>query len=99
MAALRGDPEETDELSDDRDRLVRRDPRSRYSSPFALMDRVHIDGDTSLRGHVTALCWRSEDGHTVEVSWMHNGISYAAWFQAWRLTLVDAAMPQAASPP
>jgi len=90
MAALRGHPEETDDLSDDRDRLVRRDPRSRYSSPFAFMDQVHIDGDTALRGHVTALCWRSEDGHTVEVSWMHNGISYAAWFQTWRLTLVDA---------
>jgi hypothetical protein len=30
---------------------------------------------------------------------MHNGISYAVWFQTWRLTLVDAAMPQAASPP
>ena len=90
MAAPGGDPEETGDLSDDRDRLVRRDPRSRYSSPFALMDRVHIDGDTSLRGHVTALCWRSEDDHTVEVSWMHNGVSYAAWFQAWRLTLVDA---------
>jgi hypothetical protein len=50
---------------------------------------VHIDGDTSLRGHITALCWRSEDGHTVEVSRMYNGISYAAWFQAWRLILVD----------
>jgi hypothetical protein len=54
------------------------------------MDRVLIDGDTSLRGRVIALSWRSEDGNTVEVSWIHNGISHAAWFQSWRLTLVEA---------
>jgi hypothetical protein len=72
---------------DQRDRIVRRDQRSRYTSHFALMDQVHIDDDTSLRGYVTALCWRSEEGHTLEVSWMHNGQPHSAWFQPSRLSL------------
>jgi hypothetical protein len=81
--------EETDCVMDERDRIVRRDPRSSYTSHFALMDQVHIDGDTSLRGYVTALCWRSEDGPTIEVSWMHNGQAHSAWFQPSRLVLVN----------
>jgi len=69
------------------DRTARRDARSHFSSHFALMDKVNIDGDTSIHGTVTALCWRAEDGYMIEISWMHNGRAHSAWFQPSRLSL------------
>jgi hypothetical protein len=51
------------------------------------MDKVNIDGDTSIHDTVTALCWRTEDGYMIEISWMHNGRAHSAWFQPSRLSL------------
>jgi len=68
---------------------VKPPPRSVFHSAFAYGDRVHIDTDKDLIGVVTAFLWRDGEGHTVEVCWFHNGADHSAWFQPWRLHLVD----------
>lgn len=55
-----------------------------FLTPFEFGQRVTID-DTDLAGRVTAFCWRDTDGHTVEVSWIHNGDAKSAWLPAWRI--------------
>jgi hypothetical protein len=65
-------------------------PRSSFQSRWAFGDRVHIDDDRDLQGRVIGFnfsCARSEEIH---VAWMHNGVSYSAWFQDWRLTAAAA---------
>lgn len=61
---------------------------AQFGSPWAIGDRVHMDDDRDLVGRVTGLCWR-EAGHTVEVSWVHNGAAQCSWFDHWRLTVAD----------
>jgi hypothetical protein len=61
-----------------------------FCTSLAFRDHVHIDNDRDLVGVVTGFCFTSDDGHTVEVAWFHNGISYSAWFSPWRLHLVRA---------
>lgn len=67
-------------------------PGSTFQAAFAFGDHVRIDTThpfvstaECLTGVVTGVCWKSCDGHTIEVSWIYNGQSYAAWFQPWRL--------------
>lgn len=62
------------------------DESTAFHSRWSFGQRVYIDSDRDLKGVVTGLCWKDSDGHTVEVSWMHNGISQAAWIQSWRLS-------------
>lgn len=59
--------------------------RVEYVAPFALRDQVTIDHDPSIIAVVTAVCWRSDDGCTIEVSWMHAGVIQTAWLSPWRL--------------
>lgn len=59
-------------------------PRMTLHSQWVFGDRVEIDG-TDVIGVVTAICWRSQDGMTIEVSWMHNGTAQTAWIQPYRL--------------
>jgi hypothetical protein len=84
--------EETDGVMDERDRIVRRDPRSSYTSHFALMDQIHIDGDTSLRGYVTAL-WavrmvpRSRSPGCTMAKRIRPGFNRRGW--PWSMTTED----------
>ena len=64
--------------------------RVEYVAPFALRDRVTIDGDTSIVAVVTAVCWRSDDGCSIEASWMHAGAIQTAWISPWRLASASA---------
>ena len=57
-----------------------------YQSEWAIGDHVNIDGDTSITGRVTGISFRYDDGHTLEVAWLHNGESRRAYFEHWRLT-------------
>jgi hypothetical protein len=56
------------------------------NSPWALGDPVHIDGDISITGYVTAVLFRLTEPPTCEVQWMHNGGAQTAWFADWRLS-------------
>lgn len=55
-----------------------------FSSPFAIGDRVYIDGDDSFAATVTALCFRNENPEA-EVAWLANHESKTAWLPVWRL--------------
>jgi hypothetical protein len=55
-------------------------------STWGLRDAVHIDGDTSITGYVTAILFRVNDPPTYEVQWMHNGDNKIGWFTDWRLS-------------
>lgn len=57
-----------------------------YTTEWPIRSRVQIDGHQDLIGHVTGVCWKADDGHSIEVSWIHNGTSQVAWFQPWRLS-------------
>jgi hypothetical protein len=57
-----------------------------YASDFRLAEQVHIDGDRSINGFVTAVLFREPDPPTYEVQWLHNGDNKVAWFVGWRLT-------------
>lgn len=56
-----------------------------YQSAYALGDLVYMDNCASIRGVVTAFCWRVENPQ-VEVSWFNSGSSISAWFPEWRLS-------------
>lgn len=58
-----------------------------FESKFAVQDRVYIDGDVCLIGHVTAVLWRNENP-LIEVSWV-DGHGRTGWFEQWRLTRVE----------
>jgi len=62
--------------------------RATFESPFALGDRVWIDGCRDLTAIVTGLCWRNERV-SVECSWIAVSDAKEAWIQAWRLTLAE----------
>jgi len=55
-----------------------------FEGPFALNQKVYMDGDESMTGLVTAYCWRVENPQ-IEVSWWNNGSHNSAWFSAARL--------------
>ena len=59
-----------------------------FAPYFNFGQRVHIDSDRDLVGVVTAFCWRDSDSHSVEVSWIHNGVSHNAWFHPSRLKAI-----------
>lgn len=63
--------------------------RTHLTSDFAMRDTVIVDGDTSLKGHVTGFMWGNGDSLSIEVSWIHNGASYTVWMMPWRLTRVS----------
>lgn len=54
---------------------------------FALREKVIVDGDSSLKGRITAILLRP-NGISYEVSYIHNGIAYAPWIEEFRLTPV-----------
>ena len=56
-----------------------------FESEFSFGQRVCVDQDRDLVGFVTGFLWKDSDGHSVEVSWMHNGAAHTGWFQPWRL--------------
>lgn len=58
-----------------------------FQSPFAVQDRVYIDGDERLIGCVTAVLWRNENP-LIEVSWV-DGHGRTGWFEQWRLKKVE----------
>jgi hypothetical protein len=58
---------------------------SSFQSGFDFGQCVFIDKDLSLKGYVTGFCWKSDEGPTIEVSWLHNGTSHSVWLQPWRL--------------
>ncbi|RAI42648.1 hypothetical protein [Rhodoplanes roseus] len=61
-----------------------------FESRFALFQRVTIDGDVSIVGTVTALCFRGTRQTVAEVSWFHNGDAKTGWFEEERLALEGA---------
>lgn len=58
-----------------------------YASPFALGDRVHIDGNEDLVARVTAVSWREENPQ-IECSWWNERALTTAWISPSRLSLV-----------
>ncbi len=61
--------------------------KKHFHSDYNFGDRVKIDGD--MTGVVTGFCWKYDDGHTIEVSWIHNGAPHTVWLQPWRLSNAD----------
>lgn len=60
-----------------------------HEARFNRQDEVTIDGDDSIKAFVSAVMFR--DKHvSYEVNWMHNGQSYCAWIEEWRLEAWDA---------
>lgn len=57
----------------------------KLSSPFTFGDRVILDGDSSLIARVTAVLFRYEYCQ-IEIAWLHNGSSYSAYVDNWRLS-------------
>lgn len=58
-----------------------------FESRFEHGQSVIVDGsagDHSLVGIVTGHTFR-RNYQQIEVSWIHNGQAYAAWFEEWRL--------------
>lgn len=60
-----------------------------FDSPFALEDRVLIDGCESIVAVVVAVCFRIENPQ-IEVSWWCNGALQHAWVSPWRLSPAPA---------
>ena len=60
-----------------------------FTSCLAFGEFVYIDKDDSIKGIVTAVCWKDTGEYTVEVSWIHCGTSQSAWFSTSRLTKVE----------
>jgi hypothetical protein len=58
-----------------------------FQSPIPLTGKVHIDGDTSLVGTVTAITFRHPANRPMyEVSWIANGVAQTASIEEYRLT-------------
>lgn len=62
----------------------------KVETQFDIRDRVHIDGDTSMTGVITAFQFRETRLPIYEVSYIHNGGAQAPWVEEWRLTKVPA---------
>lgn len=56
-----------------------------FKSHVDLGDMVHVDGDTSIRCRVTAVCFRTLC-YEIEVSWWHHGDLKTAWVDMTRVT-------------
>lgn len=52
---------------------------------FDIDDRVHIDGDAAIVGHIQQLLWAA-GGASYQVAWMANGDAKEAWIREARLT-------------
>ena len=57
----------------------------KFESKWTFGDRVLIDGDSSIKGTVTALLFRPSH-YLVEVSWFHNGEAKCAFVEEFRLS-------------
>lgn len=59
---------------------------------YGIADHVKIDGDSSIKGTITAVMARGLNGHQVsyEVSYIHCGNSYSVWIESWRISPWDA---------
>lgn len=60
-------------------------PGATYASPFALDEKVIIDGNEDLWGRVTAISWR-EALPQIEVSWWNERQLTSAWVSPSRLS-------------
>jgi hypothetical protein len=60
----------------------------KFESRWNFRDRVYLDNDNSIVGFITAFQFREERPPMIEVAWVHNGDSRAAWFEEWRLERV-----------
>lgn len=56
---------------------------------FAIRQRVHVDGDSSITGVVTMIEWRAPDIVRYEVSWLCGGDAKFIIFDEWRLSEID----------
>lgn len=63
-------------------------PKALFGSPFAIGDKVQIDGHTNLVAVVTGGAWYGTRGCLIEVSWLHNGVTQIAWIHPSRLKAV-----------
>ena len=62
---------------------------SSFSSRFVFGDHVTMDGDSSLKGTVTAFQFRSNRDPVIEVQWFMNGDVKTAGFDEWRLARAE----------
>lgn len=55
---------------------------------YAIADSVKIDGDSSIKGTITAVMARGLQGNQVsyEVSYIHCGNSHSVWIESWRVS-------------
>lgn len=58
----------------------------RAESKFDIEDQVIIDGDSALKGYVTAVIFRQQNYVDYEVSYIHNGASQMASIEEFRLS-------------
>ena len=56
--------------------------------PFELGAKVHIDGDASIVGTLTAVTFRDAGFMQYEVCWLHNGDAKSAFIDLPRLTVI-----------
>lgn len=65
-----------------------------YESPWAVGDRVEVDGDKEITGLVTGVWVKSDGVIEINVSRFHAGTLHENWFAPWRLRDVgDIARP------
>jgi hypothetical protein len=57
----------------------------KFESRFALFEHVRIDSDTSIRGIVSAILFRSYREPLYEVSWINQGQNQVCWIEEPRL--------------
>lgn len=62
--------------------------RHAFYSEYALGDRVHADGDKSMRLLVAELSWMGDEP-LYRVTWFNGGVHQELWLRAWRLSLAD----------
>lgn len=58
----------------------------KLESKYDIADRVYIDGDKALVGHITGIMWRGRENPTYEVSWVTNGDQKNPSIEEWRLS-------------
>ncbi len=68
-----------------------------FTVAFDFGDRVYVDGDSSIKGTVTAFIFRA-GSVLVEVSWMHSGKAENERFEDYRLTAIEKTFALASEP-